>query len=75
MDRPRTVLDSIRVQVESYPEATAMLDVDGQTITYRQLQRQMERIAAELRATHIGRRDRVVTVLPRGLPAAEAVGR
>jgi len=70
MDRPKTVLDTISVHVESYPEATAVLDVDGQTITYRQLQRQIERIAAELRATHIGRRDRVVTVLPRGLPAA-----
>lgn len=70
MDRPRTILDTIRVQVESRPEATAVLDVDGQTITYRQLQRHVYRIAAELRANHIGRTDRVVTVLSNGLHAA-----
>lgn len=70
MDRPRTVLDTISVQAESHPEATAVLGVDGHTITYRQLQRQVYRIAAELHANRIGRTDRVVTVLSNGRHAA-----
>jgi len=70
MDRPRTILDTISVQAESHPQATAVLGVDGHTITYRQLQRQVYRIAAELRANHIRRTDKVVTVLPNGPHAA-----
>ena len=70
MDHPRTVLDIISLQAESHPEAAAVIDVDGHTITYRQLRRQIEQIAAELRAKHIGRTDRVVTVLSNGPHAA-----
>ena len=70
MDRPRTVLDTISRQAESDPEAVALLGVDGHIVTYRQLQRHVYQIAAELRANHIGRRDRVVTVLSNGPHAA-----
>lgn len=70
MEHPRTVLDMISRQAESHPEAVAALAVDEQTITYLDLQHQIVRIAAVLRANHIGRTDRVVTVLPKGLDAA-----
>ena len=70
MDHPRTVLDIISLQAESHPEAAAVIDVDGHTITYRHLQWQINLIAAELRAKHIGRTDRVVTVLSNGPHAA-----
>ena len=70
MERFRTILDMVRGKAESHPEALAALTIDGQTITYRHLKREMSRIAATLRAKHIGRADRVVTVLPNGLSAA-----
>ncbi|MFC2099381.1 AMP-binding protein, partial [Candidatus Bipolaricaulota bacterium] len=70
MERITTILDTVSRRAESHPDAVAALTTDGQTITYRCLQRLMHQIAMELRAKHIGRTDRVVTVLPNGLPAA-----
>lgn len=70
VEHARTILDTISRQAESHPEAVAALGVDGQTITYLDLQHQIVRIAAELHAEHIGRTDRVVIVLPNGLDAA-----
>ncbi len=70
VERTRIVLDLVDRWAESHPEAVAALAVNGQTITYLDLQHQIVRIAAELRAEHIGRTDRVVIVLPNGLDAA-----
>ena len=70
MERTRTVLDLVDKWTESDPEVVAALAVDGHTITYLDLQHQIVRIAAALRAECIRRTDRVITVLSNGLDAA-----
>jgi len=70
VERTRTVLDLVDKWTESDPEVVAALAVDGQTITYLDLQHQIVRIAAALRAECIRRTDRVITVLSNGLDAA-----
>jgi acyl-CoA synthetase (AMP-forming)/AMP-acid ligase II/acyl carrier protein len=69
MERTRTILGVVSRWAESRPDAVAVLGVEGRTLTYHQLQEQMLRIAAALRTEHVGRTDRVVTVLPNGLDA------
>lgn len=70
MERSGTVVDVVGRRAESHPEAIALLGVEGRTLTYRDLQRQILRIAAALRAAHVVRTDRVVTVLRDGFDAA-----
>jgi acyl-CoA synthetase (AMP-forming)/AMP-acid ligase II/acyl carrier protein len=70
MGRSMAIRDLVNARAESHPDALAVLGVEERTLTYRQLQRQMRRIAAALRVEHVERTDRVVTVLRDGLDAA-----
>lgn len=70
VERSGTIRNVIGGRAEGRPDAVAVLDVEGRTFTYGQLQVQILRIAAALHAENVGRTDRVVTVLRDGLDAA-----
>ncbi len=70
MKRVGTIADLVSRRAETHPKAPALLSADGQTFSYLDLQHQIVRIAAALRAECIRPTDRVITVLPNGLDAA-----
>jgi len=57
---------------ERRPDAPALVFSGGGSLTYRQLQRQAQGIAASLRGAGVGRADRVAVVLPNGPAMAVA---
>ena len=54
------------------PDATAIIEPAGATLTYSQLRQQVSHLAGQLNALGIGRNDRVALVLPNGPEAAIA---
>ena len=67
-------MQTIRTLIENASQSgtknPALLALDGQTVTYEQLLRQLEHTAAQLRRLGIGPSDRVAMVMPNGLEMA-----
>jgi amino acid adenylation domain-containing protein len=56
-----------------YPNRTAVVDPDGQSLSYADLNRQADALASFLVSRSVSRGDRVGIVLPKGLPAVVAI--
>ena len=65
-DRPASLIELLRTSVERSPQATAIVEVDGPSLTYRELWDGAARVAGGLRADGVGRGDRVAIRLPNG---------
>jgi len=67
-----TLLDALRAQAATRPDAVALLAPDRAPRTYAQLVHDIEALAARVRAAHAGVDDCVVVVLPNGADLALA---
>ena len=67
-----TALEAIAWWTAASPNAPALLDIQGASISYAQLHARIEDIARQLSAVRIERDDRVVLALPDSLTAAVA---
>ena len=67
-----TVPQAIAWWADTTPDAPALLDVRGTTVSFRELQSRMEMFGAQLHSLGVGRSDRIVLALPDGVPAAIA---
>jgi L-proline---[L-prolyl-carrier protein] ligase len=56
-----------------YPHRTAIVDPDGQPLSYADLKQQADALASFLVSRGVSRGDRVGIVLPKGLPAVVAI--
>ena len=65
--RPDSLVAMLRASLERDPDATAVLEVGGQSITYGELWERAARVAGGLRDAGVGRGDRVGTRLPNGI--------
>jgi acyl-CoA synthetase (AMP-forming)/AMP-acid ligase II len=65
-DLPPNLLELLRRSVEQHPEATAVAELGGERLTYRQLWDRAARVAGGLRAAGVGPGDRVANRLPNG---------
>lgn len=61
-----TVIDWIQVQIDSNPDAVAIVDAD-EVLTYAALGRRAESLADQMRVLGIGKGDRVALILPRSV--------
>ncbi|MGH2616074.1 MAG: AMP-binding protein, partial [Thermomicrobiales bacterium] len=68
----QTVPEAIDWWASATPDAPALLGVDGDVISFGQLQMRIDEFARQLAAVGIGRHDRVVLALPDGVGAAVA---
>jgi amino acid adenylation domain-containing protein len=64
---PPTVLDLIDAQTERTPEATAVVGLDGDNLTYRELRERARQLAGQLRRMGVTPGDRVAFALDRSL--------
>lgn len=62
-----SLVTMFRSTVERFPDNEALVEVDGERLTYRQLWDRAARVAGGLRAAGIGRGDRVASLLPAGV--------
>jgi len=62
-----SLVHMLRASVERDPSATAVLEVGGPSLSYRELWDRSARVAGGLRAAGVGRGERVAIVLPNGL--------
>ena len=67
-----TIHEAIGWWAERTPDAPALLDIDGGTVSLRELWGRIGAFGARLRALGVGRGDRVVLALPDGVGAAVA---
>jgi acyl-CoA synthetase (AMP-forming)/AMP-acid ligase II len=67
LDRPPSLVHMLRASVERGPTATAVLEVDGPELTYRDLWDRSARVAGGLRGAGVNRGDRVAIRLPNGI--------
>jgi long-chain acyl-CoA synthetase len=65
--RPDSLVHMLRASVERDPSATALLEVGGDAVSYGELWDRAARVAGGLRATGVGRGDRVAIRLPNGI--------
>ncbi len=65
--RPSSLVEMLRRTVEEAPDVEAIVELDGQRVTYRQLWDRASRVAGGLRAGGITRGDRVAIRLRNGL--------
>jgi acyl-CoA synthetase (AMP-forming)/AMP-acid ligase II len=65
--RPASLVHLLRASVERDPQATAVVEVGGEQLTFQQLWERAARVAGGLRASGLGRGDRAAIVLPNGL--------
>ncbi len=66
-DRPDSLVHLLRATVERDPDAVALLEVGGESVSYDQLWERAGRVAGGLRAAGIERGDRVALRLPNGI--------
>jgi acyl-CoA synthetase (AMP-forming)/AMP-acid ligase II len=66
---PNNVFDLLSA---GHPDAPAIIEPAGPTLTYAQLRQQVTHLAGQLNALGVGRNDRVAIVLPNGPEAAIA---
>jgi long-chain acyl-CoA synthetase len=65
-DRPDSLVHLLQASVERDPDATAVVEVGGPSLTYGELWDRAARVAGGLRATGVGRGDRAAILLPNG---------
>ena len=63
----------LEASARQYPERTAVVDSDGRTLTYAELNRQADALAAHLASHGVRPGDRVGVVLPKSLPSVVSV--
>src|SRR5512137_397716 len=66
-NRPHTVIEMLRATVERAPNAEAVAEIGGPSVTYQQLWDRAARVAGGLRAAGISGGDRVAIRLANGL--------
>ena len=71
--QPATVMDVIARWAQEMPDAPALSSVDGETLDYRRLWGEVERLAADLHELGIRRDDLILIVLPDGPAMALAI--
>ncbi|MGH2864970.1 MAG: class I adenylate-forming enzyme family protein [Solirubrobacteraceae bacterium] len=67
LDRPRSLVALLRASVERDPAATALVELGGASIGYRELWERSARVAGGLRAAGVARGDRVAIRLGNGI--------
>ncbi len=72
LDRPSSLVEMLRTSVERDPEAVALLEVGGGSISYGELWRRAARVAGGLNALGMDRGDRVAIRLGNGIDWALA---
>ena len=70
--RVETAPEAIAWWAAKTPDAPALFGVQGDTVSYTQLQSRIEVFARQLSALRIARSDRVLLALPDGVPTAIA---
>jgi acyl-CoA synthetase (AMP-forming)/AMP-acid ligase II len=65
--RPQSLVHMLRASVDRDPEADAVVEVDGERVTFAQLWERASRVAGGLRAAGLERGDRAAILLPNGL--------
>src|SRR6266508_1733787 len=66
-DRPDSLVEMLRATVEKSPDHEAIVELDGERVTYRQLWDRSARVAGGLKEAGIARGDPVAIRLPNGL--------
>jgi long-chain acyl-CoA synthetase len=67
LDRPPSLVAMLQASVERDSAATALVEVNGPSITYGELWERAARVAGGLRDAGVGRGDRVAIRLPNGI--------
>ncbi len=67
LDRPDSLVEMLRASVERAPDATAVAELAGASLTYGELWQRAGRVAGGLRASGVARGDRVAINLPNGI--------
>jgi acyl-CoA synthetase (AMP-forming)/AMP-acid ligase II len=65
-ERPPSLVHMLRASVERDPDAAAVVEIGGETLTYEQLWDRSARVAGGLRVRGVERGDRVAIRLPNG---------
>jgi len=65
--RPPSLVELLRASVERDPQAIALVEVDGRSLSYGALWRRAARVAGGLREARVGRGDRVAIRLGNGI--------
>jgi acyl-CoA synthetase (AMP-forming)/AMP-acid ligase II len=66
-NRPDSLVEMLRATVDKSPDHEAIVELDGERVTYRQLWDRAARVAGGLKATGVNRGDRVAIRLGNGL--------
>src|SRR5699024_5794654 len=66
-ERPATLVDMLRISVERDPEGEALVEVDGDRVSYRMLWNRAARVAAGLRKAGLQPGDRAAILLGNGI--------
>jgi long-chain acyl-CoA synthetase len=72
VDRPASLVELLRLSVERGPEAVALVELGGGSLTYEELWERALRVAAGLQARGVGTGERVAIALPNSLEWALA---
>ena len=67
IERPASLSHMLRASVERDPDAPALVEIDGPSLTYSELWERARRVAGGLRAAGVQRGDRVAIRLPNGV--------
>jgi long-chain acyl-CoA synthetase len=67
LNRPPSLVDMLRATVDSSPDAQAISELGGESVTYSELRDRAARVAGGLRSCGVDRGDRVAIRLPNGL--------
>ena len=73
MSTPANLVAFLDESARTFPDRTAIVDVDGSSLTYRQLNEQSARLAGTLAARGIRPGDRVGILLPKSAAAVTAL--
>src|SRR5437763_11196144 len=66
-NRPESLVHMLRASVDRNPDALAVAEVGGESLSYRELWQRASRVAGGLRAAGVRRGDRAAIVLPNGV--------
>ncbi|GEL17399.1 class I adenylate-forming enzyme family protein [Pseudonocardia asaccharolytica] len=66
-DLPGSLVAMVRASVERFPDVEALVEIDGERLSYRQLWERAARVAGGLAEAGVGRGDRVAGLLPAGV--------
>ncbi len=67
VDRPASLVHMLATSVERDPDAVALVEIGGPSLTYRQLWDRSARVAGGLRAAGVRRGDRAAIRMPNGI--------